>query len=73
MVSWQKVDLVNPILFVIVEYFHVFIFQQIQIDLVSVVANAHHKSPLQVERFDLLVQRQLTEFFPTHFWFFYLD
>ena len=65
-VSFQKVDFINLVFFVIIEDFDVLVFQQIQINLVPVVANAHDKSPLEVEGFDLLMQRQLAEFFPTH-------
>jgi hypothetical protein len=67
---FQKVDSVNPVFFVIVEHFYILVFQQIQIDFVSVVANTHDKSPLEVESLDLLMQGQLAEFFPTHEFYF---
>lgn len=54
-ISFQKVDFIDSILFVVIEDFDVFIFQQVQINLVSVVANAHDKSPFQVEGLDLLM------------------
>ena len=55
-ISFQKVDFVYPIFFVVVEDFDVFVFQQIQINLVSVVPNTHDKSPFEIKGLDLLMQ-----------------
>lgn len=70
MIPFQKVDFINPILFVIIKDLDVLVFQQIEINLVPVVANAHDKSSFQIKGFDLLMQGQLAEFFPTHEFYF---
>ncbi len=66
MISRQKVNLIDFILFVIVEDLNVFIVQQVEIDFVTVIANSHDKSSLHVEGIDFLVERQLSEFIFTH-------
>lgn len=43
-IPFQKVDFINPILFVIIKDLDVLVFQQVQINLMPVVANAHDKS-----------------------------
>ena len=48
MIPFQKVDFVYSIFFVVVENLYVLIFQQIQIDLVAVVANAHDLSLIHI-------------------------
>lgn len=66
MISRQKVNLIDFILFVIVENLNVLIVQEVKIDLVPIVADSHHKSRLYVEGPYFLVKRQLSEFIFTH-------
>lgn len=52
MVAGQEVNLVDAVFFVVVENFDVFVFQEVQVDLMPVVADSHYKSALDVEGLD---------------------
>jgi hypothetical protein len=56
MVSGKKVDLVDTVFLVVVENFDVFVFQEVEVDLMAVVSDSHHKSTLDVEGLDFLVK-----------------
>lgn len=55
MIPLQVFDPVYFVQLVIVKNLHVFIVEQVEIDLVSIIANANHKSTLDEEGSDFLV------------------
>ena len=66
MIAGQKINLIDFIQFMIIENFYIFIFQQVKIHLMPIVANTHDKGALRVEGIDFFMKRKLYKFFFTH-------
>lgn len=62
MVTVHQLDLLYQVLFMIVEYFYEVIIQQIQIDLVTVIPDISHETPLFIKKPDLFVHFKLDKF-----------
>ena len=60
----QTGNFFNAVLFVVKEYFHIKIAQQVEIDLESVVAYGYYKITIGIQCVDFLGEREVAEFFP---------
>jgi hypothetical protein len=52
----ERDDLFNKVFFVVIEYLHVKITDQVQIYLVTIIPDAHNKHTILVQRLQLLVK-----------------
>ena len=57
MIHIKLLDLFDAGLFVIYENFEINISQQIQVNLVTIVSDRHHKSPVLIKEVDLFGKR----------------
>jgi hypothetical protein len=62
----QKINPINFVQLVVVKNLNVLVMQQVQVDLVAIVPNSHHKSPLHIQKLDFFMQGKISEFLSTH-------
>jgi hypothetical protein len=66
MLHIQQMDFFNQITLVIIKYLDVMMIQQIQIDLISVVTNGHHKTSLLIQDFDFSIKGITIKLLPSN-------
>ena len=66
MVTGQEVDFINFVQLVVKKYFYVLVAEEVEVDLVTVVADGHDETALQIEGVDLLCHGQFAKLFFTH-------
>ena len=49
-IEWS--DFFYPVFFVVIEDFHIRIFEQVKIDFIAIIPNSHHKGAFLVKQLD---------------------
>ena len=56
MVTWQKINLIDFVQFMVVKNLYIIMVEQVKIDLVAIIANRHNEGTFEVEGFDFLME-----------------